>query len=291
MLEQYINRRAGELGVAETVTPYVLEELKRQQRELEEAKALATAGRGGKGSGRKRQDIRTLQTGSTFRLAQRQHARAAGKKLDVEVKKLADHLQKQIRAYQNEKISFKRLETRTSIAFKSTIETIFKLGMKAVGLVKPTGSAYDLTASERKWIKSYLDEELGYFKRFLKQLKGKESKNRRDIQRRTELYANALKSVYEAGRVLSVGPNVLVTWKLESKNPCPDCKLIHRYNPYTPDTLPTTPKAGQTRCRAYCYCTLEIKTATPSAVKRVRKRHRSANWLLRKIRDQQKRKA
>lgn len=285
MLEQYVERRAGELGVSETITPYVLAELRKR---LEETKALATATPGGKGGSKKKQDIRTRQTAPRFRSAQRQHARAAGRKLDAEVDKLAKFLQKQVASYQSGDLTFKRLETRASIAFKTTVEEIFKLGMKAVGLVKPAGSAYELTGNERKWIKSYLNEELGYFQKFLRQIRDKPS--RRDIKRRTELYANAMRSVYEAGRVLSVGPNVIITWKLESSNPCPDCKLIHKHNPYTVDTLPTTPKAGQTRCKAYCYCTLQITTAKPSQVRKVRQKHRQPDWLLRKIKDQQKRK-
>lgn len=285
MLEHYIERRAGELGVSETVTPYVLTELRKR---FGEAKALATAKPKGKGAGKKQQDIRAKQAGPRFRSSQRQHARAAGKRLDAEVGKLSKFLQKQVASYQRGDLNYKRLEARTSIAFKSTVEDIFKLGMKAVGLVKPAGSQYDLTSNEKKWIKSYLDEELGYFRKFLKQIKDRPG--RRDIEKRTELYASAMRSVYEAGRVLSVGPDVLITWKLESKNPCPDCKLLHKHNPYTVDTLPTTPKAGQTRCKAYCYCTLEIKTAQPSQVRKARQRHRQPSWLLKKIKDQQKKK-
>lgn len=287
VLEQYVTRRAYEFGLNETVTPYVIEELKKRL-SIEETKSLATAKRGGKGSGVKRRDIKSRQAGTRFKSSQRQHARVAGKRLQKEVEKLAEHLQKQIALYQAGELSFNRLETRASIAFKFTVETVFKLGMKAVGLVKPAGSEYGLTDNEKKWIKSYIREELGYFKKFLKQIKN--NPNRKDVERRTGLYAAAMNSVYEAGRVLSVGPNVIIVWTLESNNPCPDCILIHKHNPYTPDTLPTTPKAGQTRCKSYCYCTLKITTATPKEVRKVRQSHRNPNWLLKKIRDNQKKK-
>lgn len=287
VLEEYVTRRAFEFGLSETVTPYVLQELKKRF-SIEETKALSTAKKGGKGSGTKKQDIKTRQAGTRFRSSQRQHSRTAGKRLEKEVADLAEHLQKQIALFQNDEISFSRLETRASIAFKTTVEKAFKLGMKAVGLVKPAGSEYDLTANEKKWIKSYINEELGYFKKFLRQIRN--NPNRKDVKRRLGLYAAAMKSVYEAGRVLSVGPNVLITWTLESNNPCPDCVLIHKYNPYTPDTLPCTPKSGQTRCKSWCYCTLKITTATAAEVKKVRAKHRNPNWLLQKIRDQQKKK-
>jgi hypothetical protein len=284
VLEHYVERRCGELGVDESITPYVLEELKKQQ--LLEAKALGTAKRGGKGAGKKRADVKSTQAGRRFRSSQRQHARSASKRLDKEVQKLQDHLKKQVRSFQNDDISFRRLEARSSIAFKSTVEAIFKLGVKAVGLVKPTGAAYGLTANEKKWIQSYLKEELGYFRKFLRQIRN--NKSRRDVDRRTGLYANAMRSVYEAGRVLSVGPDVLIYWVIESSNPCDDCQLLQKHSPYTVDSLPTTPKAGQTRCRAICYCSLRIDTASPSKVKKVRQKQKKPSWLLRKIKNQQK---
>jgi hypothetical protein len=287
VIEHFFERKKGELGVNETITPHILRELRRQS--IEEAgKAIGTGAKGGKGSRTKQSVIKSRQASPRFRSSQRQHAREASKRLDKEVQKLQDHLQKQVKLYQAGEISFNRLETRASIAFKETVEAIFKLGVRAVGLVTPTGAAYNLTQAEKKWISSYLKEELGYFKKFLAQIKA--NKSRRDVERRTSLYANAMRSVYEAGRVLSVGPDVLIYWVLESANPCPDCVLLNKHNPYTVDTLPTTPKAGQTRCRANCYCSLRIDTASPNAVKKVRAKQKKPSWLLKKIRDQQKKK-
>lgn len=253
---------------------------------LEESKAIPADVDAGKGSGAKRADIKTAQTATRFKSAQRSHARQAGKLVDREIKELTNHLINQIEQFRQGELSFNRLERRTSIAFKATLERIFKLGMKSVGLVRPTGSLYALTAAEQKWLKSYLDEELGYFRKFLQQIRrGRTSK---EIERRTNAYAEAMRSIFEAGRVLSVGPNVLIYWVLESRDPCPDCRLIAKHNPYTPDTLPTTPKGGQTRCRANCYCTLRITTAPPKEVARIRKLRKSKEWLLRRIKDQQK---
>jgi len=140
---------------------------------------------------------------------------------------------------------------------------------------------------EMKWITSYFREEFGYFKKFIQQAKGLTDKQ---LKYRVGLYSSAMRSVYESARVLSVGPNVLITWVLQSDNPCPDCQLLARYNPYTPDTLPTTPKGGATRCRGNCYCTLRIEQATSAKVREVRKKHEKAGTILRKIKDQQKNK-
>jgi len=297
VLEQYIERRAGELGLSETITPYVIQELKRRLEfkhnlrsigSLEESKAFSSAKPRGKGSNTKRRDIRNLQGGSRFKSSQRQHARIAGKRLEKEVKDFAKHIEKQVQLYQQEYLSFTRLGTRCSIAFKSTVEEVFKLGMKAVGLVKPAGSSYDLTDNEKKWIKSYIREEMKYFNKFLRQIRDKPG--RKDVKRRIGLYASSLKSVYEAGRLMSTGPEVLIYWTLESSNPCPDCILLSKYNPYTPDTLPCTPKSGSTRCLSHCYCKLRIDKATPYQVRKAREKHRKPSWLLKKIRDQRKKK-
>ena len=154
--------------------------------------------------------------------------------------------------------------------------------------MRPTGALYDPTPAEQKWLKSYVDEELGYFKKFLRDIRRGQSDAQ--VKRRVNAYANALRSVYESGRVLGVGPHVLITWVVDkAKENCPDCVEIARHNPFTPDTLPTTPKGGQTRCRANCYCTLRIDKATPTQVQRVRKAHKSAAWLLNKIKTAQRR--
>lgn len=285
ILDEYLERRSGELGISETITPFVITELKRR---LEEGKAFSSAKPRGKGSNVKRRDIKNLQSSSKFRASQRQHARVSGKRLEKEVKDFAKHIEKQIKYYQNEELSFTRLDSRCSIALKATVEEVFKLGMRSVGLVKAAGSSYDLTDNEKKWLKSYVREEMKYFRKFLRQVRDKPG--RKDIKRRVGLYASSLKSVYEAGRVLSVGPEVLIYWTLESSNPCPDCILLSKHNPYTPSSLPTTPKAGATRCLSHCYCTLRIEKASAYQVRKAREKHRKPNWLLKKIKDQRKKK-
>jgi hypothetical protein len=256
----------------------VLDELRR----LQESKTVASAKPPEPG---KTADIALVQTQRRFRTAQRQHAKSASKSLAKEIESFNKHLLAQIRSFQKGQISRRRLEARASIAFKTTAETAYRLGMKAVGLVKPTGALYDLTTNDKKWLASYLREELGYFKKFVSQAKRLSDKA---IQYRVGLYTAAMRSIYESGRILSVGPNVLITWVLQSDDPCPDCRLIAKHNPYTVENLPTTPKAGQTRCRGNCYCTLKVDKVSSQRVAQVRKRQRSGKWHLKRIKDQQK---
>lgn len=291
-LESLIRWRCIELGVSESITPYVIQELKR----LHEAKSLGSFAKTGKrGSKEKLSDVDTSQLHTQFLAKQRAHARHAGNKLDKEISGFRSGLLDLIRQWQEGEISFRRLNTRSSIAFKSVVEIVFKLGMKSVGLVKANGGLYDLGPSEQRWLKTYVNEEVGYFKKFLDSVRSGVSNKQVEI--RVSRYSNSLRSVYQAGRVISVGPDVLIWWTLESDAPCPDCQLIAKHNPYTPDTLPTTPKAGSTRCRHNCYCTLRIEKMSPQAVKAAmadkKSQHKSgsAQWLLSKIKKNQKRKA
>ena len=286
MLEAFVRRRCGELGVDEVITPLVLEELRR--RALDEAKRVSTHRPGGTGHRTKKAAIKQTQTADRFASSQRQHARAASKRLDREVSSLQTHLTSLIKQYQAGDLSYRRLKARASIAFKGTVEQAFKLGTKAVGLVTPTGALYDLTVKEKEWIKSYVKEEMKYFERFLDDVRKQISQ--KQIDRRVGLYSSAVRSVYESGRVLSVGNDVLIYWTLESDDPCKDCIELSRHNPYTPKVLPTTPKAGATRCLSNCYCTLRIDKSDPKKVAQVEKKHPGSAWILRKIKNSRKKK-
>lgn len=243
-LESYINRRCAEFGINEPIASVVIQELK--SRRIQEAKALATIKKGGAGSSTKRKEISIAQSDPKFLSKQRQHARYAGKLMDKEVDSLYETLLKTLKSYRDEKISEDRLLTKTKMVFRGSVEQAFRLGMKSVGLIAPSGGLRDLTDNENKWIASYLREELKYFKKFVKSVKSGQSDTQ--LKRRTRMYASAIRSVYESARVLSVGADVIIWWVLESDNPCEDCKTLHRHNPYTTKTLPTTPKAGSTRC-------------------------------------------
>lgn len=278
-LEEVVRERCYILGASDHIVPYVLDEIKR----IAESKAVATAS---VPSSTKKATIKNLQKQRRFKASQRGHARAAAKQLEKEVTSFGNHILSQLRKVKNEEISTKRAKARSSIAFKETIKTAYQLGMKSVGLVSPTGQLYDLDRDDIKWIASYFNEEFGYFKKLLQQAKTQTDKQ---LKYRAGLYAAAMRSVYESARVLSAGQDILITWVLQSDDPCPDCRLLARHNPYTPTTLPTTPKGGQTRCRSNCYCTLRIDQVKPSEMRRAQKKHATASTMLKRIKRQQKR--
>jgi len=48
---------------------------------------------------------------------------------------------------------------------------------------------------------------------------------------------------------------------------CPDCIEMSMGSPYRPDTLPTTPGAGDTKCLSNCQCNLRIRYDRPSKIR------------------------
>ena len=49
----------------------------------------------------------------------------------------------------------------------------------------------------------------------------------------------------------------LIEWRLHPAEHCGDCVELAAGSPYTAETLPTEPGAGDTQCRGNCNCTLE----------------------------------
>lgn len=281
LIEEKIRDRCAVLGVNDTVVPHVLTELQR----IAESKALATAS---PPTSDKELKVKTLQKQRRFKASQRAHSKAAAKSLDKEIESLNKYLLFQLKQVKSGELSKRRAQSKASIAFKDALAKAYKLGMKSVGMVNPTGRLADLDKNEEKWIASYFREEFGYFKKFLRQVNNQTDKQ---LIYRVGLYSSAVRSVYESARVLTVGPNVIITWVLQSDDPCPDCRLIARYNPYLVDLLPTTPKAGSTRCRSNCYCVIRIDLASPAEIQRVRKKHIKSSTLLRRIKSNQKKRS
>ena len=282
-IEQDIEERLvlAELPVSSHTTLLVLEELRR----IEEGKSIGTIK--GKKDPLKQQHVLQRQDQKRFVSSLRAHAGHAAKLLLKEGATLERQLLALVAKYRAGKITFRKLKTETRKAISASTEMAFRLGVKAAGIVGPTGSTLPLTSHEQRWLKSYLKEELKHWNDFLGSVVSGQSEKKN--AQRIRSYARTIKSAYESGRVLSVGDQVIIHWELEHDDPCPDCRLIARYSPYTPDTLPTTPKGGQTRCLSNCYCSLRIVKDTDENVEKVRKKNKTAQWYLKKIQQNRKR--
>jgi hypothetical protein len=80
------------------------------------------------------------------------------------------------------------------------------------------------------------------------------------LHSRAEMYGMALLGTAMAGWVGEQGrndPKAQIYWVTDD-DPCSSCDLLSSQSPYTAETLPTTPAAGDTQCLSRCRCFLEV---------------------------------
>ncbi len=152
-------------------------------------------------------------------------------------------------------------------ALRRAHESAYLKGMKAGGYPKDT-----LDEANKKWLNASRRDEHKYLTKFINNVL--DNKGRMNYEERMEMYADAVKSSYESGRLAALPNNMLVYWRLErSKSPttgksvehCKTCLALNKMNPFTPVNLPTVPKAA-TNCLTNCLCTLVYVKSTPRKV-------------------------
>lgn len=75
---------------------------------------------------------------------------------------------------------------------------------------------------------------------------------------RVLMYGSATQQSFWQAMANSRGRGVSITWTLGIAEHCPDCVALANNSPYTPETLPTYPGAGDTECLTNCKCGLEF---------------------------------
>lgn len=216
-----------------------------------------------------------------------------GKQLDLLVTELQREMLSHLSRYRAEEPSRRITEAQFRKKMKQSLSNAYRkayfLGTEASGLGQANDKLFKHSSgSEKNWLNSVISQEQKYFNKFLRDLIRGVSQKQAVI--RIGNYANAVRSVYESARILQIPDNSILHWVLQSGNPCPDCRLLHRLSPFTKATLPTTPKAGSTRCLSYCYCKIRVVKAKPGEVERVTRKNKSAEAVLRKLRQNRKRK-
>lgn len=215
-----------------------------------------------------------------------------GKKTEDALGKLIDKTEKEllqlIRRYKSEdedrKISLTRLKTDCKAVLRIAYDKAYDLGTEASGITQDNkGLKGHKGADEKAWLAGIYSQEQKYFNSFIKDIASGESIAR--IEMRVANYAAAIRSVYEAARALQVPDDVLIYWDQDaSDNPCTDCRLLAKLSPYTKETLPTTPRSGTSRCYSNCRCRLRYVKASPEEIDKVKRKNKSSEYLLRKLR-------
>lgn len=202
----------------------------------------------------------------------------AKKKLDAVVDKLQASMERWTKRARAKEISPTRFREEMKKALRVSYLDAYKLGTRASGLVRATDLEFHIGVDEKRWLDATLKSEQEYFNKFLDAVLKGESESK--TAHRIRAYANGIRSVFDSSKVLQLPEDVVIHWVLQSRNPCPDCRFLHRLSPFTRDTLPTTPKAGSTRCRSNCYCLLRVVPGKSAEVESIRRRHKNAQSVL-----------
>lgn len=185
----------------------------------------------------------------------------------------------------------------------------FELGLKSSGM-----GQYKLgrANTDTRWVESAWREEMKYFSKFMREIESTTVPARwgRDddpesrhygkyrqleparltdrtssiIQRRLKAYAESVKHIYYAGRVMGTPEGMVVHWICPlDRRTCNGCRFLSDSSPFTKDTIPTTPRAGDTRCLNNCRCRLLVAEVRLATWHEIRRKHKSQRWYREKL--------
>ncbi len=120
-----------------------------------------------------------------------------------------------------------------------------------------------LTPADEAIIEENIQRQFTFLDRYLdvvRERKEEEKPSEVYNQWRGGLYARSLRSMQQRGILSGADPDDVIQWHLNPMaDHCPDCIPIAAGSPYTLETLPTTPAAGDTQCLTNCQCYLTIQ--------------------------------
>ena len=124
------------------------------------------------------------------------------------------------------------------------------------------GSALPLSDADRMFAQSVMDEQEVFLAGFIADLEAGRytddlGADTAAVAHRAAMYADALLGTANQAWAEMHEAETQIQWLLGSGDNCADCPDIAAGSPYTRDTLPTYPGAGDTACRGNCMCTLE----------------------------------
>lgn len=116
------------------------------------------------------------------------------------------------------------------------------------------GGRANMTAADFGRVGGVLRDEYRYLDGFAQAIaNGRQS--RAQALARIKQYGKATQQSYWREYALASRGNII--WQLNPAEHCEDCIELAAGGPYTAETLPTYPGAGETQCRGNCNCTLE----------------------------------
>lgn len=158
-----------------------------------------------------------------------------------------------------------------------TYREAFRAGLRAHGVRQRA-----VTGSDKKWVDSAVRHEAGFLAGVGKAMAG--GKSVKALGPRIAMYGAAALGAFYAGQVAASGPNQQIHWIVDrAAENCQDCLELEARGPYTRDTLPTTPRAGATRCRSNCKCELVFDEVSDEEADQIAAQAVTPNYLLRRL--------
>jgi len=116
----------------------------------------------------------------------------------------------------------------------------------------------NLDDGDLEYLRRASEEEMKYARQFGKDIKSGNMKMPRAT--RAAMYGQTLNGITWHAKVEEQPDDVRIDWVLGAGEHCDDCIILAANSPYTKWNLPTSPRAGATRCLTHCKCKLRFTT-------------------------------
>lgn len=149
------------------------------------------------------------------------------------------------------KISIKDFNRKSQDLITTNFNKAYSLGKKK------------LDDGDEEYLRRASQEEMKFARQFGKDIK--DGNLRMPREKRAAMYGQTLNGITWHAKVETQPDDVRIYWKLGKAEHCDDCIILAANSPYTKWNLPTTPRAGATRCLSHCQCKLTFASGKLTA--------------------------
>jgi hypothetical protein len=179
--------------------------------------------------------------------------------------------------YEEQGINWEEVSRRGKVALRQAYYDAYKIGLRS------SGSKVVMSKADNDYVRSAFNHEMRYFNKMTRDVVA--GSLRGNVGRRLEAYVEALKHVYYAGRIAGTPNGWAIDWIAPlDRATCNGCRFMSDHSPFTRSTLPTTPKAGDTRCLNRCRCKLVVRYVGPVKWNEIEKGHLAKSTYGKKLR-------